>query len=200
MAAAADAHGRVAATTSARVDRATRPQRCCDHRRRPRERATSLRRGSLSRPQRARHPARGRATRGALSVTTGTVAHCSAPPSAAPRSGNQQPLAHPARRRPCRQPDYAPGRTSAPSTRGCRRSSAWPQPSPPRIRSGRQARSGHPRQSPSRRTRHRDRSRRAAVPRSPARRRDRRGRSRRTTTCHPRRATPPRSRRAPPNA
>jgi hypothetical protein len=77
MAAAADAHGRVAATTPARVDRAARPQRCCDHRRGPRER-------DFAKARLAHHTRRAHATplvdalrAGALSVTTGTVAHCS---------------------------------------------------------------------------------------------------------------------------
>jgi hypothetical protein len=117
---AADAHGHVAATTPARVDRAARPQRCCDHRRGPRERDFEGAARS-SRPPRARHPARGRATRGrddrdGRALLKRLLA-------LRPDPGNQQPFAHPARRR-CRQPDHAPGRTSAPSTRGCRRSSA----------------------------------------------------------------------------
>jgi hypothetical protein len=58
------------------VDRAARPQRCCDHRRGPRER-------DFAKARLAHHARRPHATplvdalrAGALSVTTGTVAHC----------------------------------------------------------------------------------------------------------------------------
>jgi hypothetical protein len=194
MAAAADAHGRVAATTrpvwigpqghGAAATIGADPAS-----------ATSRRRARSSRPPRAR----GRATRGrAEHDDRDGRALLKRLLALRPDPGNQQPLAQPRgggagsliTRRDAR---VRPARADAVDRRrGLTVASADP------ARPARAVRSPAPK--PSRRTRHRDRSRRAAVPRSPARRRDRRGRPVELQPCHPRRATPPRSRRAPPNA